>query len=98
MKIRKHFRTTTSTIDYIISDFSLNRIGDKDRYLKYCVDNRIKLLHNQYDEKLDKILSFIILRCDYDNMPIESISRIVLSISKITNVLSKGFISLICKD
>ena len=89
MNIRKHFRTTTSTIEYII--------GDKEKYLKYCVNQRLNLLSKQYDEKLDKILSFIILRCDYDNMPVKTISRIILSLSKVTNALSKGFVSLLCR-
>lgn len=97
MRIRKHFRTTTSTIDYIISDFSMNRIGDKDKYLKFCINKRIDLLNKQYDDKLDKILTFIILKCDYDNMPVTSISKIIMSLSKVTNALSKGFVSLLCK-
>jgi len=95
MKIKKHFRTSKATIDYIISDFSFNRISDKDTYFKYCVNKRIQLLNENYDKKLDKILNYIIRNCDYDNIPIKSLSRIILSLSKITNALSKGFISLI---
>ena len=56
MKLRKHFRTSLATIDYIISDFSFNRISNKDIYFKYCVNKRIKKLNTNYDDKLDKIL------------------------------------------
>ena len=48
MNIRKHFRTSNATIDYIISDFSFNRISDKDIYFKYCVNKRIEQLNKIY--------------------------------------------------
>ena len=95
MKIRKHFRTSIPTIDYIIMDFSMNRISNKEVYLRYCVNHRLNMLNKQYDEKLDKILTFIISRCSYDNMPIDIISKCIMSLSKVTNALSKGFISLL---
>lgn len=95
MKIRKHFRTSIPTIDYIIMDFSMNRISNKEIYLRYCVNNRLDMLSKQYDEKLDKILTFIISKCSYDNMPIDIISKCIMSLSKVTNALSKGFISLL---
>ena len=95
MKIRKHFRTSIPTIDYIIMDFSMNRISNKEVYLRYCVNNRLNMLNKQYDEKLDKILTYIISRCSYDNMPIDIISKCIMSLSKVTNALSKGFISLL---
>lgn len=95
MKLRKHFRTSLATIDYIISDFSFNRISNKDIYFKYCVNKRIKKLNSNYDDKLDKILSFIILNCNYDNMPIHILAKITLSISKVSAAISKGFINLI---
>lgn len=95
MRVRKHFRTSIVTIDYIISDFSFNRISNKEVYLKYCVNKRIQKLNEDYDKKLDKILNFIILHCDYDNMPMNALSKVILSLSHVTNVLSKGFIALI---
>lgn len=95
MRVRKHFRTSIVTIDYIISDFSFNRISNKEVYLKYCVNKRIQKLNEDYDKKLDRILNFIILHCDYDNMPINALSKVILSLSHVTNVLSKGFIALI---
>ena len=95
LRVRKHFRTSIVTIDYIISDFSFNRISNKEVYLKYCVNKRIQKLNEDYDKKLDKILNFIILHCDYDNMPMNALSKVILSLSHVTNVLSKGFIALI---
>ena len=78
MRVRKHFRTSIVTIDYIISDFSFNRISNKEVYLKYCVNKRIQKLNE-----------------DYDNMPMNALSKVILSLSHVTNVLSKGFIALI---
>ena len=95
MRVRKHFRTSIVTIDYIISYFSFNRISNKEVYLKYCVNKRIQKLNEDYDKKLDRILNFIILHCDYDNMPMNALSKVILSLSHVTNVLSKGFIALI---
>ena len=97
MKLRKHLRTQSATIDYIIADFSFGNIGDKDIYFRYCVENRMKLLNEQYDYKLDKILSYIIKYSSFDNLPLESISKIILSLTKVTNVLMKGFNTLISR-
>lgn len=97
MKVKKHFRTSTSIVDLIVSDFSYSRISDRDIYFKYCVDKRIQLLSERYDAKIDKILSFIILNCNYDNLPLHGLAKIIMSLSKVTNILSKGFISLISK-
>lgn len=97
MRVKRHFRTSCSTIDYIITDLSFNRISDKDIYFKYCVNNRMHKLNENYDKKIDKILSFLILHCHYDNMPIRSLTRIVVSLSKITTALSKGLLTLINK-
>lgn len=95
MKVRKHFRTSKSNIDLIIDDFNLNRISNKEVYLRYCVNQRMHKLNETYDSKLDKILSFIIMHCDYDNMPLDCLARIIMSLSKVTNVLSKGFMSVL---
>lgn len=97
MQVRRHFRTSCSTIDYIVADLSFNRISDKDIYFKYCVNKRIHKLNENYDSKIDKILSFLILNCHFDNMPIQSLTRIVVSLSKITTALSKGLLTLINK-
>lgn len=97
MKLRKHFRTSESIIDLIVSDFSYSRISDKDIYFRYCVDKRIQLLSEKYDAKIDKLLTFIIMNCSYDNLPLHSLAKIIMSLSKVTNILSKGFISLMSK-
>ena len=95
MNIRKHFRTSSSTINYIISDFDLNRITDKNMYFKFCVNNRLDKLNESYDNKLDRMMTFIIKHYSYDNLPIIGVSKIIMSLSKITNALTKGLISLI---
>lgn len=97
MKLRKHFRTSISVIELIESDFSYSRISNKDVYFKYCVNKRIQLLSERYDRKIDKILSFIILHCNYDDLPIQSLSKVILSLSKVTNILTKGFLTLLNK-
>lgn len=95
MKVRKHFRTSSATIDYIIADFSLNRITDHDSYLYSCASKRIKALSEDYDARVDKILNFVIMYCDYTDMPMVAISKLLYSMSKIATVLSKGVISLL---
>lgn len=97
MKLRKHFRTSESIINLIVSDFSYSRISDKNIYFRYCVDRRIQLLSEKYDSKIDRLLTFIIMNCSYDNLPLHSLAKIIMSLSKVTNILSKGFISLISK-
>lgn len=95
MKLRKHFRTCTSTIDYIITDITFNKITDRKSYLQYCMAERIQKLSNIYNDKIDKILSIIILKYNYDDLPLDSISHIILSLTKVTNALTKGIITLI---
>ncbi len=95
MRVKRHFRTSKSTIDYILADFSLNRISNKDTYFMICVNDRLNKLNGEYNRKIDMILNFIIKRCDFTNLPVESIARVMYSISKVTNALSKGILSLI---
>lgn len=94
MKIKK-FRTSSATIDYIIADFTLNRLSDKNVYFMKCVGERINRLNSEYNEKVNKILDFIIMHCNYSDLPIDIISRIIYSLSKITNAISKGILSII---
>ena len=95
MRVRKHFRTTSATIDYIITDFNLNRIVDKDVYFKNCVTKKIIELSDDYDKKIDKVLSYLIIYCDFEKMPLDTVSKIISSLSKVTNALSKGFMSIL---
>lgn len=95
MRVRKHFRTSSATIDYIIADFSLNRISNKETYFMLCVNDRINKLNVEYNEKIDEILNFIILHCDFTSYPIESVANMMYSLSKVTCALTKGIISLI---
>lgn len=95
MRVRKHFRTSAATVDYIIADFSLNRITNKETYFMLCVNDRINKLNTEYSNKIDKILNFIILRCSFTNYPVHSIAKMMYSISKITTALTKGILSLI---
>lgn len=60
-----------------------------------CVSERITRLNNEYNEKVDKILNFIIMHCNYSNLPIDIISRLIYSLSKVTNALSKGILAII---
>lgn len=95
MRVKKHFRTSVATTEHIIADFSYNIIIDRDGYFLKCVGDRINLLSNEYNSKVDKILNFIILSCEYSNMPLTIISKIVYSLSKVTTAVSKGIMSII---
>ena len=98
MRIRRHFRTSSATIDYIIADFSLNRISNKETYFMLCVNERLNRLNDDYNNRLDRILNYIILRCDFTDYPIKSIAKMMYSLSKVTNALTKGIMSLINKE
>lgn len=95
MRVRKHFRTSQATIDYIIADFSLNRISNRETYLMLCANERINRLNEEYNNKLDKLLDFIILRCNFNNMPVTVIAKMMYSLTKVTNAVTKGLLSLI---
>lgn len=95
MRVRRHFRTSKSTIDYIIADFSLNRISNKNTYFMICVNDRLNKLNEEYNHRIDKILNFIIRKCNFTDLPIDSIARVMYSISKVTNALTRGILSLI---
>lgn len=95
LDIEQEFCTSSAIIDYIIADFSLNRISDRENYFMRCVNDRVNMLSKEYNDKVDKILNYIILHFDYSNYPIESITKIIYSLSKITNAVSKGILSLI---
>lgn len=95
MKIRKHFRTNPATIDLLIVDFGMNKISNKDKYLRECIENRIEMLNKRYDRKIDKIITFIIKYFNPEDLPLETISRLIYSISKVVNSLTKGISYLI---
>ena len=97
MKIRKHFRVSSATIDLLSLDLVSNRIVNKEVFFNYCVNERLEKLNNLYDEKIDLITSYIIRNYNHDNLPLEALSRIVFSVTKITSVLTKGLISIISK-
>ena len=98
MRVRRHFRTSKATIDYILADLSLNRITNKHTYYMMCVNDRLNKLNVDFDNRVDKILNFIIRRCNFANLPIRYIARIMYSLSKVTNALTKGILSIINKE
>jgi uncharacterized protein YutD len=95
MRVRRHFRTSQATIDYIIADFSLNKISNKDTYFMICVNDRINKLNEEYQSKIDKMLDLIIKHCSFADYPVDIIANIMYSLSKVTNALSKGILSLL---
>lgn len=95
MKIRKHFRTSQATIDYIIADFSLNKISNKETYLMLCANERINRLNAEYNDRLDRILNFVIMRCNFTDLPVKAIAKMMYSLTKVTNAITKGLLSLI---
>jgi len=97
LKIRKHFRTDTSVVDYIITDLNVN-IVNKEDCLDRCVAERITKLNNEYNRQLDRVITYIILRCDFEDLPIQAISKITLSLTKVMDIMNKGFISIIGED
>ena len=95
MNINKHYRTSTQTIQDILLDIGLNPIYDKDSFFIDKVQERIDKLNKQYDTKLDKILNIIILNYSFENLPVETLSRIMMSTNKIKTTMSKGLLSLL---
>lgn len=90
--IRKHFRADTIVVNYIVAD--LNHNINKEEYLDKCVAERIAKLNKQYDSKLDKIITFMILRYDFDNLPINVIGKLSASLAKVVGIMNKGFLSI----
>ena len=97
MKIRKHFRTSSSVIDLLILDVVSNRVVNKETFFNCCVNERLEMLSKKYDDKLDKISSFIIMNCSYNNLPVECLSKMIMSLSRVTNALTKGIFSILSK-
>nr|DAK38378.1 MAG TPA: hypothetical protein [Caudoviricetes sp.] len=95
MNINKHYRTSTQTIQDILLDIGLNPIYDKDSFFIDKVQERIEKLNKQYDTKLDKILNIIILNYSFENLPVDTLARIMMSTNKIITTMSKGLLSLL---
>ena len=95
MEVKDYFKTSEATTDYIIADLTLNKISNKETYFYKCVSDRVEKLNNEYNNKVEKILNFIILHCDYSNLPLQTISKIIYSLSKVTNAVTKGILSII---
>ena len=95
MNINKHYRTSTQTIQDILLDIGLNPIYDKNSFFIDKVQERIEKLNKQYDTKLDKILNIIILNYSFENLPVGTLARIMMSTNKIITTMSKGLLSLL---
>lgn len=95
MNINKHYRTSTQTIQDILLDIGLNPIYDNDSFFIDKVQERIEKLNKQYDTKLDKILNIIILNYSFENLPVDTLARIMMSTNKIITTMSKGLLSLL---
>ena len=95
MNINKHYRTSTQTIQDILLDIGLNPIYDRDSFFIDKVQERIEKLNKQYDTKLDKILNIIILNYSFENLPVDTLARIMMSTNKIITTMSKGLLSLL---
>ena len=95
MRIRKHFRTSSSTIDLLVLDMVSNRIVNREVFFNYCVNDRLNKLNDQYDKKLDKFVTYVILNYNYYDLPLDCVSRMIMSITKVTNALTKGIISIL---
>lgn len=95
MNINKHYRTSTQTIQDILLDIGLNPIYDKDSFFIDKVQERIEKLNKQYDTKLDKILNIIILNYSFENLPVDTLARIMMSTNKIITTMSEGLLSLL---
>ena len=94
MEVKDYFKTSEAT-DYIIADLTLNKISNKETYFFMCVNDRIEKLNREYNNKIEKILNFIILHCNYSNLPLQVISKIIYSLSKVTSAVTKGILSII---
>lgn len=93
--IKDYFKTNEATTDYIIADLTLNKISDRETYFYKCVSDRVDKLNNEYNNKVEKMLNYIILHCEYNNLPLQVISKIIYSLSKVTNAVTKGILSII---
>ena len=82
-------------IQDILLDIGLNPIYDKDSFFIDKVQERIEKLNKQYDTKLDKILNIIILNYSFENLPVDTLARIMMATNKIITTMSKGLLSLL---
>lgn len=92
MKLRKLFRTSPKTINDIILDFTSDRIVDRHQCLLECVNERINKLNAEYERYVNIYLDFIILKCRFNDLPIMAISKMILSISRVTTAITKGIL------
>lgn len=95
MKLRKLFRTSPKTINDIILDFTSNRVCDKHQCLLECVNERINKLNTEYEKYINMYLDYIILKCKFNDLPISALSKIILSLSKVTTAITKGILYII---
>lgn len=95
IEVKDYFKTSDATVDYIIADLTLNKISNKEIYFYKCVNDRVEKLNNEYNNKVEKLLNFIIFHCNYSDLPLHTISKIIYSLSKVTNAITKGILSII---
>ena len=95
LEVKDYFKTSEATADYIIADLTFNKISNKEVYFFKCVNERIEKLNNEYNNRVEKLLNFIILNCEFSNLPLQIISKIIYSLSKVTNAVTKGILAII---
>lgn len=84
-----------SILKYELLEINRPHLKSKKEILNERIDERIKKISIDYDEKVNKMLDYLILTVDLEKYSIDNLSVLVKSIMRVTKSLSNSLTSIV---
>lgn len=90
-----NIRLDESILKYELLEMNRPHLKSKKEILNERIDERIKKISIDYDDKVNKMLDCLILNVDLEKYSIDNLSKLVKSIMRVTKSLNSSLTSIV---
>lgn len=90
-----YIKLDDSIIKLLIQDMTKGNAVIKSEVLNARIKERIGIISNDYDNKINKMLDALILNIDLETYSIENLSKLVKSVMRVTKSLNSSLTSIV---